>query len=67
MPERYRIHIQGHLDPGWAEEFGLTLVHLPNGVTLLHGTLADQAALHAVLARIRDLGLTLLTVQRVRR
>ena len=65
MTELYQIRIKGHLDPDWADEFdGLTLSHLEDGTTLLQGTVADQAALHGILARIRDLGLPLLTVHK---
>lgn len=61
----YRVRIKGHLDLAWAGDFGgMTLRHLDNGVTLLAGPVADQAALHGILARIRDLGLPLLSVQR---
>ncbi|MFN3330926.1 MAG: hypothetical protein ACK47M_00245 [Caldilinea sp.] len=65
MPEIYHIRIKGHLDPDWATEFfdGLSLRHLEDGITLLHGPLADQAALHGILACIRDLGLPLLSIQ----
>jgi hypothetical protein len=64
MPGIYRIRIKGHLDPNWATEFeGLSLHHLEDGTTLLHGPVADQAALHGILTRLRDLGLPLLTVQ----
>lgn len=59
----YQIRIQGWLDPSWAEWFdGLAIRHLEDGTTLLTGPLSDQAALHGVLNKIRDLGLTLLTV-----
>ena len=64
MPDTYRIRIKGHLDPNWATEFeGLSLFHLEDGTTLLHGPVADQSALHGILTRLRDLGLPLLTVQ----
>ncbi len=64
MPDIYYIRIRGHLDPDWAAEFdGLNLRHLEDGTTLLHGQVADQAALHGILTRIRDLGLPLLSVQ----
>lgn len=64
MSETYHIRIKGHLDPEWTAEFdGLHLHHLEDGTTLLTGPVADQAALHGILARIRDLGLTLITVQ----
>jgi hypothetical protein len=65
MTEIYQIRIKGHLDPDWAAEFdGLTLSHLEDGTTLLQGTVADQAALHGILTRIRDLGLPLITVHK---
>ncbi len=66
MPEFYEIKIQGRLDPGWSEWFsGLQLSHLEGDETLLSGWLADQAALHGLLERIRDLNLTLISVNRV--
>lgn len=63
---RYRIRVQGHLDSNWSAWFeGLTLATLATGETDLTGDLPDQAALHGVLAKIRDLGVPLLAVTRV--
>jgi hypothetical protein len=63
--EFYEIRIQGHLDEHSARRFeGLTLTLLPTGETLLTGRVADQAALHGILARIRDMGVTLMEVKR---
>ena len=60
---RYQIRIRGHLDGAWAAWFdGLTITHEAGGTTLLAGELADQPALHGVLAKVRDLGLPLLAV-----
>ncbi len=59
----YEIRLKGHLDARWAEWFeGLTITLEENGCTLLSGPLADQAALHGILKKVRDLGLTLLSV-----
>jgi hypothetical protein len=61
----YRITVQGLLDQSWADWFdGLAVIPQTNGETLLSGRIADQAALHGLLARIRDLGLPLLSVRR---
>jgi hypothetical protein len=60
-----QIRVKGHLYPSdrWAEWFGgLTIENQPDGEALLSGLLPDQAALHGVLNRIRDLGLTLVSV-----
>ena len=62
----YNIRVKGHLGPTWSDWFeGLTITNLPHGEAELIGTLADQAALHGVLLRIRDLGLPLVSVNRV--
>jgi hypothetical protein len=66
QPERYVIRVKGHLDPRWAEWFDdLTLTHTEAGETVLAGPVADQAALHGLLVRIRDLNLMLVSVTRV--
>lgn len=63
MPEYYEIKIKGHLDPYWSDWFaGLNLTHMEGNETLLSGTLPDQAALHSLLERIRDLNLTLISI-----
>ncbi len=63
-PASYRIRIAGRLDPHWSPWFdGLRIVPEPAGTTSLSGRVSDQAQLHAYLARIRDLGITLLAVE----
>ena len=65
-PELYEIRIKGHLEDRWADWFaGLTITREDNGETLLTGPV-DQAALHSVLRRVRDLAMPLLSVTRVR-
>ncbi len=65
-PERYEIRVEGHLDTRWAAWFdGLTLTRDTNGTTVIHGPVADQAALHGLLQKVRDLGLPLILVNRV--
>jgi len=65
-PELYEIRIKGHLENRWANWFeGLTITALNNGETLLTGPVVDQAALHGVLRKVRDLGMPLLSVIRV--
>jgi hypothetical protein len=62
----YCIRLAGHLDPHWSAWFdGLVIGHEPDGVTSLTGTVRDQAALYGLLSRVRDLGLTLLSVERL--
>ena len=62
-PIRYEIRVLGHLDPHWSTWFtGLTLAQEDDGSTSLRGTVTDQAELHGLLAKVRDLGATLLSV-----
>lgn len=63
MPEYYEIKLRGHLDQQWSEWFKtLQLTHLEGDETLLSGVLPDQAALHGLLERVRDLNLTLVSI-----
>jgi hypothetical protein len=62
----YQIRIQGHLGRQWTDWFGgLTITLADNGDTLLTGPVVDQAALHGLLRKVRDLGLPLISVNRV--
>ena len=59
----YELRIGGHLDQHWSTWFeGFTLTHEDNGTTTLRGTVRDQAELHGLLDKIRDLGTTLVSV-----
>jgi len=63
---RYEIRLTGHLDARWAAWFdGLTVSRESEGTTVLSGPIADQAALHGVIQRVRDLGLPLVSVTQV--
>jgi len=65
-PMFYEIRIEGHIGDSWSSWFaGLTIRHDECGETVLTGPLVDEAALHGVLAKIRDLGLPLVAVKRV--
>jgi hypothetical protein len=60
---RYEIRLRGRLDPRWATWFdGMTLTTADDGTTALRGPVTDQAALHGLLQKVRDLGLPLLSV-----
>ncbi|HLN62694.1 MAG TPA: ATP-binding cassette domain-containing protein [Symbiobacteriaceae bacterium] len=64
-PEWYRVRVKGHLSPGLSEWlYGFALAPCADGTTLLTGAVDDQAALHGLLIRVRDLGLTLLELVR---
>jgi hypothetical protein len=63
MPEYYRIIIKSHLDQRWSDWLaGLKITYLEGNETLLTGYLPDQAALHGLLERIRDLNIPLISV-----
>ena len=60
---RYEIRIKGHLDTRWAAWFeGMSLTHAPDGTTTLDGIVADQAALHGLLQKLRDIGVPLISI-----
>ena len=66
QPTVYCIRIKGHLGGQWTDWFGgLSITHEANGDTLLTGPVVDQAALHGLLRQVRDLGMPLLSVNRV--
>ncbi len=63
---KYKIMIKGHLDAKWADWFDdLRITHEKDGTTTLHGSIPDQAALHSILRKIRDLNLQLISVKQV--
>lgn len=62
-PGLYEIRLEGHLGTRWAAWFdGLSIAHGSDGTTTIHGQVADQAALHGLLQKVRDLGLPLISV-----
>ena len=66
QPMVYQVRIKGHLGGQWKDWFGgLTITLEGNGETLLTGPVIDQAALHGLLRRVRDLGIPLVSVNRV--
>jgi len=63
-PYGYALRVVGHLDPHWRSRFGdLELTHHDDGTSTLAGPVADQSQLHGLLAGLRDIGATLLSVQ----
>ena len=60
---QYRVRVKGHFDGRWATWFdGLTLTNETNGTTTIHGPVVDQAALHGLLQKLRDLGIPLISL-----
>lgn len=64
-PLQYRIKLKGHIDKKWSDWFEQMAISTEGNETILTGPVADQAALHGVLIRIRDLNLSLLSVERL--
>ena len=63
QPAAYRITVQGELDKDWSDWLNDLAMHVQDGKTTLSGTISDQPALHGLLAKIRDLGLPLVSVE----
>jgi hypothetical protein len=64
VPARYELRVDGHLDDRWTSWFDdLALTRESDGTTILRGLVPDQAALHGLLAKVRDLGATLISVE----
>jgi hypothetical protein len=63
---KYEIRLEGSLDDGWTAWFdGMQITNEPDGVTVIAGVVADQAALHGLLTKVRDLGLPLSSARRI--
>jgi hypothetical protein len=66
IPNVYQIRVKGYLDQKWAEWFdGMVILHHKDGDTLLTSPVKDQAALHSLIRKVRDLGIPLVSVQAV--
>jgi len=65
IKEVYQIRVKGRLDQSWSSWFDDMTLTFAQGETTISGAVADQAALHGLLAKVRDLGLTLIDVHRV--
>lgn len=65
QPAAYRITVQGELDKDWSDWLNDLAIQVQDGMTTLYGTVSDQPALHGLLAKIRDLGLPLISVEHV--
>jgi hypothetical protein len=61
----YQIKVQGRLDDGWSDWFDGMSITFENGTSVMVGAVVDQAALHGVLVKIRDMHLTLISVTRI--
>ena len=65
-PGHYELRVEGHLDDHWVEWFEhLELTRASDGTTTLRGPVADQAALHSLLTKVRDLGMVLISVRMI--
>jgi hypothetical protein len=65
-PTSYEVRVEGHLDEHWSTWFDeMTLIREDDGTTTLRGLVTDQAALHGLLAKVRDLGITLISVEAI--
>ena len=65
-PETYCIRVEGHLDDEWSDWFGgMMLVQMPDGTTTLTGPVADQSALHGLLLKLHNMGLSLIACDRM--
>jgi len=63
-PAHYELRVEGHLDESWSSWFGgMALIREDDGTTALRGLVADQAALHGLITKVRDLGATLISVE----
>jgi hypothetical protein len=62
----YQIRLKGHLNDRWSNWFeGMTIILEDNGETVISGPVVDQAELHGLLKQVRDLGMTLISVNRI--
>jgi hypothetical protein len=67
QPMIYQIRLESHLGPDWTDWFqGLVITLEENGDTLLTGPIVDQAALHGLLKKVRDLGMPLVSIHRIK-